>query len=198
MIGIYKITSPSNKIYIGQAKNINRRFYEYSILHCKNQIRLYRSLKKYGVENHIFEIVEKCLESELNERERYWQEYYDVLNRYKGLNCMYVETDIKKREMSKETRDKISMKNKISHKGKKLSEKHKENIGNKIRGKKRSESYKKKRRYNTQSKIILNIETGIYYECIRDAAESINMERKHFNNYLLGKYKTKKIPFIYA
>lgn len=33
-IGIYKITSPSNKIYIGQSTNITRRWDEYRKLQC--------------------------------------------------------------------------------------------------------------------------------------------------------------------
>ena len=50
MIGIYKITSPSNKIYIGQSINIERRFNSYKNLsHCKQQIKLYNSLQKYLV-----------------------------------------------------------------------------------------------------------------------------------------------------
>lgn len=57
MNGIYKITSPSNNIYIGQSCNINRRFREYSYLKCKNQPALYSSFIKYGVSNHKFEII---------------------------------------------------------------------------------------------------------------------------------------------
>jgi group I intron endonuclease len=62
MIGIYKITSPSGKIYIGQSTNIENRFNSYRILDCKKQIKLYNSLKKYGWDNHIKEIVEECTE----------------------------------------------------------------------------------------------------------------------------------------
>jgi group I intron endonuclease len=79
IIGIYKITSPSGKIYIGQSINIVIRWKKYEILDCKTQIKLYRSLKKYGYENHIFEIVEECFENHLNEREIYWGEYFNVL-----------------------------------------------------------------------------------------------------------------------
>lgn len=32
MVGIYKITSPTNKIYIGQSKNIRKRFNNYQNL----------------------------------------------------------------------------------------------------------------------------------------------------------------------
>ena len=35
--GIYKITSPSNKIYIGQSININNRIVHYRNYICKDQ-----------------------------------------------------------------------------------------------------------------------------------------------------------------
>ena len=40
MIGIYKITSPSNKIYIGQSTDIEGRIKGYKSLSCKKQTRL--------------------------------------------------------------------------------------------------------------------------------------------------------------
>ena len=43
MIGIYKITSPSNKIYIGQTTNYKKRLGDYYNLNCINQIKLYNS-----------------------------------------------------------------------------------------------------------------------------------------------------------
>lgn len=47
IIGIYKITSPSGKIYIGQSINIEKRWEKYQkyIENIKNQIKLYNSLK---------------------------------------------------------------------------------------------------------------------------------------------------------
>jgi hypothetical protein len=35
--GIYKITSPSGKIYIGESENIPNRIYYYKIVSCKNK-----------------------------------------------------------------------------------------------------------------------------------------------------------------
>lgn len=58
--GIYKITSPSGRIYIGQSEDINRRFHQYKKLNCKKQWLLYKSFVKYGVDNHIFEIIVEC------------------------------------------------------------------------------------------------------------------------------------------
>ena len=71
MTGIYKITSPKNRVYIGQSVNIKSRWSRYKKRLPKSQIKLNRSFLKYGVENHLFEVVEECLVSELNEKERY-------------------------------------------------------------------------------------------------------------------------------
>jgi len=87
IVGIYKITSPSGKIYVGQSKHIEKRFYDYQIARCEQQRRLFNSLFKHGWKNHIFEIIEECDKEELDCRERYWQDFYDVKSREKGLNC---------------------------------------------------------------------------------------------------------------
>lgn len=85
--GIYKITSPTGKIYIGQSKNILKRSKSYKLLLCKRQPRVYQSIRKHGWASHVFEIVEKCEIEDLNCRERYWQDFYNVLGK-KGLNCV--------------------------------------------------------------------------------------------------------------
>jgi len=106
MVGIYKITNPKGKIYIGQSINIEKRWErEYYTLQCKDQPKIYNSLKKYGPENHIFEIIEKCLLDQLNERERYWQDYYNVLE--EGLNLKLTNTEDRNGKHSDETISKM-------------------------------------------------------------------------------------------
>ena len=107
MIGIYKVTSPLGYIYIGQSKNIDNRFCDYKKLKCKAQLRIYNSLVKYGVENHIFETIENCPIYLLNEKERYWQDFYNVLGK-QGLNCNLVPTNNFPKVLSDETKSKIS------------------------------------------------------------------------------------------
>jgi group I intron endonuclease len=85
MIGIYKITNPSNKIYIGQSVNIFSRWNHYKHLDCKQQPALFNSFSKYGYDAHTFEIIEECTLEQLDEREIYWGNYYNVLK--EGLNC---------------------------------------------------------------------------------------------------------------
>ena len=85
MIGIYKITSPTNKIYIGQSINLEKREDDYKKLKCDKQPKLYNSLQKHGWEQHKFEIVEECSLEQLNEKEIYWGKEFDVLGE-NGLN----------------------------------------------------------------------------------------------------------------
>jgi group I intron endonuclease len=82
---IYKITSTSGRIYMGQTIDIKRRKTTYSKYRCKGQKRLYDSLVKHGWENHLFEILEEREEDySLNEREIYWIKVFDSYKN--GLN----------------------------------------------------------------------------------------------------------------
>lgn len=87
MIGIYKITSPTKKVYIGQSVNIERRFKEYKRSLAKGQVLLNRSFLKYGIERHKFEIICECEITELNNKERYFQLLYSAIGK-NGLNCI--------------------------------------------------------------------------------------------------------------
>lgn len=54
--GIYLITNPKGRVYVGQSIDCFKRFDAYRNLQCKGQTKLYRSLVKYGWENHSVQI----------------------------------------------------------------------------------------------------------------------------------------------
>lgn len=116
IIGIYKITSPTGRIYIGQSIDIKERHRQYKYLKCNNQTKLYRSLKKYGWESHKVEIIHICKEEELN----YWEEYYgklfNVTDIEKGLNVRFCGGN--RGKLSEETKEKL----RIINLGKKYSQ----------------------------------------------------------------------------
>lgn len=121
MIGIYKIINPEGKIYIGQSINIERRFGEYKRIQKRSAGRkLINSLLKYGVDNHIFEIIEECQIEKLHEQEYHWKLYYKSVEN--GLNCDYFDNSGGPR--SEETKRKISE----ATKGKKRTEKTKQKL----------------------------------------------------------------------
>ena len=107
MIGIYKITNPNGKIYIGQTIDYERRLRHYKLLKCKEQPRLYNSLVKYGVENHRFEFIWSCFKCYLTKWERYFQEMHKSTGK-NGLNCILVKTDEFSGGHSEESKKKIS------------------------------------------------------------------------------------------
>ena len=81
--GIYKITNIENKMcYVGQAANVADRWRQ----HIKRGLgaeaptknKLYPAMQSFGVENFTFELVEECPREKLDEREDYWQDYFNA------------------------------------------------------------------------------------------------------------------------
>jgi group I intron endonuclease len=232
MIGIYKITSPSGRVYIGQSTDIDFRFNAYKKLKCKSQVRIYMSLVKHGVESHTFEVIEECSVDLLNERERYWQDFYDVLGK-NGLNCNLVSTSnspkvlsdemksrisasltgfkhseesrvkISKgligRPVSDETRRKLSESNKNKHSSPETARK----ISEALKGRKIPKDVIEKRRKSqsgsnsAHARIVLNTENGVFYGCIKEAAECYGINKSTLNNFLIG-HRKNKTCLVYA
>lgn len=133
--GIYKITSPSGKIYIGQSNDIERRHYNYKRYLCKTQTILYNSFLKHGVENHNFEIIEECNQSQLNELEaKYVKEYKSFAkDNPNGMNCTIGGLGQCGTKMPKHVLEILI------HSHKPLSDEHKKAISDKLKGRKLSE-----------------------------------------------------------
>lgn len=211
MIGIYKITSPSGKIYVGQSVNIEKRFRQYeSMTNMKSQTRLVRSFKKYGSKNHVFGIIEECKLSELNQRERYWQEHYNVIGS-NGLNCRLTGNSDRSGFFSKESRLKMSEKLKGNKRnvGRVMPNEVKEKISKakigKYKGIPKSESHKakiglnQKGGLNHQAKIVLCLNTGIFYDTVLEAANAYNLNRYTLSDKLNNRRGIKnKTSLIFA
>lgn len=112
IIGIYKITSPSGKIYIGQSWDIGMRKYKYKSGNLKGQVKLTNSFNKYSFENHKFEIIhilpKDITQSILDNYEDFYLNQYKDLG-FKMLNSKGAGSYGKH---SQETKDKISKINK--------------------------------------------------------------------------------------
>jgi group I intron endonuclease len=202
MVGIYKITNPKNKVYVGQSINIERRWKDYVGLRCKQQPKIYNSLRKYGVSNHTFEIIEECKLEELNSQElKYKIKYNSVPG---GLNCELYDNGVGPR--SQEVKDKIGkfhkgntyrLGQKNSSKSNQLRSKQMKNIpkpqgfGGRI-----SKLTKGIKRPN-QNKKVKDNKTGKIYNSITDASISCNTSITTISNSLRKIYKTSKWDFTY-
>lgn len=207
MTGIYKITSPSGKIYVGQSIDIERRFISYKNLSgVKGQKALQNSFFKHGVDNHIFEIIEECDHNELNNRERYWQDYYNVLKF--GLNCKLTSCLDKSGYLTENIKDKISKSHigivpnettrlKMSESAKLRIRKphtkeHSLNISIGKKGKKLSEEHKL-----SLCKKVIDTETNMIYNSVKEAADFFNINRSTLTQYLCG-FRTNKTTLKYV
>lgn len=70
---IYKITNPSDKVYVGKTYDLRKRIncHKCSAKKGKN-IHLHNSIRKYGWDAHFLEIIEEVEDSMLDEREVFW------------------------------------------------------------------------------------------------------------------------------
>ena len=202
--GIYKLTSPSGKCYIGQSINLNSRLANYRLLHCKKQRHLYNAIKKYGWESFNIEILWSIncdfpyIKTILNKLEiKYIEEYNSINNGYnltKGGNSELpsketrLKMSISAKNMTQEHKNNIS-KSKMGHsvseetrqklskinKGKTLTEEHKNNISISVKGEKNG-FYGKK--HTDKTKEYLSI------------LEGTAIIQKDFNNNIINNFNS--------
>ncbi len=219
MVGIYKITNKiNNKSYIGQSVNIKRRWAEHRLLHRDESLSLKRAMRKYGIENFTFEVLEKCSIGELCEKEvHYIQELKPEYNRCAGGLGSYghcVSPEVKEilrkkgknqwQSMSPE-QQKEQIKNNLKgpRKGHPVSEETRAKLRAANLGKKQSRETIEKRiktiresgrkRDNAGNrKPVYCLELDLTFESVKQAAEYIGVTPSCLSGQLKGRYKTTK------
>jgi group I intron endonuclease len=226
-IGIYKITSPSGKVYIGQSWDILNRFRKYKGLSSiKKQVKLYNSLAKYGYDAHTLEIIklhndtvsqETLDNDEIFFIKLYKEQGFPLLNiREGGLGGKLAQESIEKMlttrgkwNHTEETKLKIS----TSHFGIKQSEESKRKISlSKKGGTSSVDTRIKLREYQLNNdkakihlstvsennkKIIINTETGIFYFGTKEASFAHNIKEGTLAKKLVGKELKNNTNLIY-
>lgn len=157
MIGVYMIKNKLNgKVYIGQSKDIKRRFREYANRTGKVDTVIHRALEKHGVDAFEFSIIQECGINELDKLEiehisnfksnvkRYG---YNVTNGGKGYNGKFTKTH--RRNMSE---SKIGENN--PNYGKSISEITRARRSESLKGIPRTEEWKAKISESQKGKII--------------------------------------------
>lgn len=162
---IYKITNQINgKIYIGQTIEYEERIRHHKQTPFRKASRdynkpLYKAIRKYGVDNFKFEIIDTAETiEELNEKEiRYIEEYDCLIDTGKGYN---LETGGGNGHKSEHTKKKIgdAQRGELNH----------------SYGKRASESW--------HAKQVINITTGKTYPSMIDCAIAEYGDRKYMKN----------------
>lgn len=143
IIGIYKITSPSGYVYIGQSWDIKTRWRGYRKSASLNrQPFIAASIRKHGLSKHTFEIVHQITgdtdQSTLDAHEQHYMDVYRGLGKKlmnargagsRGRLCEESKAKISKAKKGKKATEAARLALSISHRGLKKSDSHKRNIG---------------------------------------------------------------------
>ena len=137
--GIYCLTFPNGKRYVGQSNSsIEKRWISYRRLLCKTQPKLYRALKKYGPDNVKYEIVIETNDNErINKVEEQLIALWNLTSNKYGYN---IKEGGKNGKHSEESKMKMSE----AKKGKLKSEEHRKKLSEVNKGKHLSEETRKK------------------------------------------------------
>lgn len=187
--GIYKITSPSNKVYIGQSIDIIKRWKKYYSLNCKQQPKIYASLKKHGIDKHKFEIICQCNKEDLNKLEVFYIETYQSFNDNNGLNLL---SGGNYNKFSNETRVKMSQA-KIGVKRPPITDEHRKNLSKANKGRLLSEAHKESLRKSSVDKnakpiyqLDLNNVVIKKWKSSVDAQNNLNISSSHISKCCRG------------
>lgn len=88
---IYVIRNLINgKVYVGQTKNLAKRKAAHIYNARKGSQRpLQCSMRKHGIENFIFEMLEECLDDKVDDREHYWISHFNSYDPDHGYNLTH-------------------------------------------------------------------------------------------------------------
>lgn len=189
MVGIYKITSPTNKINIGQSWNIEKRKKDYSTFNCKGQIKLYNSLIKHGWNNHKFEIIHKLPQDVSQEVLDNYEIFYHQLYKDCGFEMLNIREPGRGGKLSEETKQKLS-KPKPKNFGIQVSKRMKGNTN--LLGVKYSKESKLKQSLSHLGKVnrkvsIICINTNEEYSSIKEASQILEIHIDSIKRILSGK-----------
>tara|TARA_R110000822_G_scaffold46568_6_gene123810 strand:- start:3908 stop:4591 length:684 start_codon:yes stop_codon:yes gene_type:complete len=214
----------SDNFYVGQTIDVKNRFrcHEKGMIAKRHKnLRIQRCYEKYGFPS--FEILEECKYEELNEREQY---YLDINfnkkgccnlnpNAYSTKGYKYDEVALKsireKRALRVYPKGENSykfgvkhtaearLKSSLARKGKKFPNSSAALKNRIITEEWRMNMSKAGRLGNAwKAKIVLDTQTGIFYDCAKEVSDLYNINHATFRAHLRGQFKNNKTRFIYA
>lgn len=189
MTGIYKILSPSGKVYIGQSIDIKGRWRRHKSL--LDTTFLANSLKKYGFDNHFFSVIHELPDDVQKDVLTTYEQLYIDLYKDCGISLLNSRDAGLAGRPNEVTRRLLS----LVHTGKKHSEDHKRN---------NSEAKKGDKCYmfgiapekHPQARRVVNVITGEVFGTVKQAAKSIGMKRTTLIMQLRG-HNTNKTGLTY-
>lgn len=175
MIGIYSLTSPSGKVYIGQSWDIKKRciFYTNST-RCRQQPGLSRSIAKYGYNAHIVSIIAELPSGVSQKTLDDYEKFFIIQYKEAGIKLLNMKDGGMGGKLCQESIIKIQEKRKLQPPptlGKKFTKESKERMSAAQKGHTLSEEAVAKARATNKGRIW----TADQLKKLRDAKASNNI-----------------------
>lgn len=173
-IGIYKITSPSGKIYIGQSWDVYARWRDHKYCSGLFMTKIKSSIKKYGSLEHIFELIHELPKDTDQKILDQFEITYISIYADAGFKMLNIREGGSSGKFNNESKSKMSN----WQVGKKLSEETKNKISKShIDGKFKNPMLGKKHTLDTRDKISKS-RTGIKLsQSHKDKVSAFNIKR---------------------
>lgn len=203
IVGIYKITSPTGKVYIGQSWHIKRRWNDHRRNLPGKHRRLHSSFISHGVEQHRFDILHTLpndvTQNILNEYEQFYMDMFrdsgiQLLNIKEGGNGYGKHTEetkhiIKQKRSFQVVSDEQRKKTSIFFSTIKRTPEWVAKVAAKSRGRKRTDDQKRKLmkpiiQYSISGELIKK------WDCSRIAAKELNTVESNICNCLTNRSKS--------
>lgn len=195
---IYKIVSPSNKIYIGVTNSFKRRMREHfsDWKNRKQKIALHNSFTKYGFENHKMEIIFDNLEEKYAYNlEKELIEKYNTRNSKIGLNSREGGKGGNMVDWNSEN-GKILINNRKKHIQKKYNEKWLDKIEFILNNKKTYTIIQLSKKLNVSASSLTNFLKNNNIKVERKSKYNLDEVAKEINVYVMKGMTNKKIMEI--
>ena len=215
MTGVYQIVNKINgQAYIGESVNIERRWAEHKTPRAGGNDRLHSDMKRFGIENFDFSVIEECPADMLLERELH---YIRELKPYYNTIGKPIPPDVKKKVsdgmkkwwglQSKETKDKIVSRNLIGpKKGHPVTAETRKKLREANQGKKQTQETIDKRKATIETKKangwvhdnsknrkpVRCVETQEIFPSVKDTGRRFGVKPACISGVLCGRYKTCK------
>lgn len=190
MVGIYLIENKvTGQKYIGQSVDIERRWMEHKTPKAVGNDKLHSDMKRYGLENFSFTVLEECRPEELQEKElsfiRNTQPYYNTIGKALSEETKErVSKGVRKwwNSAPQEMRDKVISENlKGPAKGHTVSAETREKISKKLSGVPTGRGSR-----------VRCVETGEIFETIEAFEKAVGASRSTCYAYWQGRIKSVK------
>lgn len=89
---IYGLFAPNNSVYIGQTTDPINRKSRYKTLTCKNQRKVFESLKEYGYDKHEFKVLHTLNNNATREQLDYHEAFFFAHYTQLGFNLLNLKS----------------------------------------------------------------------------------------------------------